>query len=173
MAIKQHPGLGCIVTCDFDRGFKQPEMVKLRPVVVISPPISWRPGLCTVVGLSTTAPEPPRPYHCKLTISPVLPEPWNSEEVWVKGDMIAAVGFHRLDLIRIGRDDATKARRYRMNLLSKEQLRMVRACVLHSLGLFQLTKHLLRSTYTPDSCSLALFRQISTLDLLGGRCAAE
>lgn len=142
MPIKHHPGLGCIVTCDFDRGFKKPEMVKLRPVVIVSPQISWRPGLCTVVGLSTTPPDPARPYHCQLTISPALPEPWSSEEVWVKGDMVVAVGFHRLNLIRIGRDDETKVRRYRMNVLTNEQLKKVRACVLHSLGLFQLTKHL-------------------------------
>lgn len=62
--------------------------------------------------------------------------------MWVKGDMIVAVGFHRLDLIRLGRDDDTKARRYRLNLLTGDQLMTVRKCVLHSLGLFQLTKHL-------------------------------
>lgn len=62
--------------------------------------------------------------------------------MWVKGDMVAAVGFQRLDLIRIGRDDETKQRRYRMQPLTAEQLKQVRGCVLHSLGLFQLTKHL-------------------------------
>lgn len=142
MPIQKHPGLGCIITCDFDRGFKEPEMVKLRPVVVISPSISWRPELCTVVGLSTTPPAPSRPYHCKLNINPPLPEPWDSSEVWVKGDMVAAVGFHRLNLIRIGRDDDTKVRRYRTNLLTKQQIKEVHACVLHSIGLFQLTKYL-------------------------------
>ena len=142
MPIKQHPGLGCIITCDFDRGFREPEMIKLRPVIVISPQISWRPGLCTVVGLSTTAPTPKRPYHCELEIYPPLPEPWDSGKVWVKGDMVAAVGFHRLNLIRLSRDDDTKVRRYRMNLLTKQQIIAVQSCVLHSLGLFQLTKHL-------------------------------
>ncbi len=134
MPIKQHPGLGAIVTCDFNQGFKEPEMVKLRPVVVVSPQIAWRPGICTVVGLSTTPPNPKRPYHCKLTIAPALPHPWDSEEVWLKGDMIVAVGFHRLNLIRIGRDDATKKRQYQTNVLSKEQLKEVQSCVLHSLG---------------------------------------
>ena len=142
MPITSHPGLGCIVTCDFDQGFKEPEMVKNRPVVVVSPQIAWRPGLCTVVALSLTAPATVRPYHCKLTIEPALPHPWSSEEVWVKGDMIAAVGFHRLNLIRMGRDSTGGIRRYRMNPLDPAQLKAVRACVLHSLGLFQLTKHL-------------------------------
>lgn len=142
MPIQQQPCLGTILLCNFDLGFKKPEMVKRRPVVVISPQVAWRPGLCTVVGLSTTAPEPKRPYHCKLVIDPTLPSPWDSGEVWVKGDMIAAVGFHRLDLIRIGRENDTQRRRYRMNTLSDDQLRAVRTCVLHGIGLFHLTKHL-------------------------------
>lgn len=129
------------MTCNFDQGFKEPEMVKNRPVVVISPQISWRPGLCTVVGLSCTAPVPVRPYHCKLVIAPPLPEPWNSREVWVKGDMIAAVGFHRLNLIRLGRDEHNK-RAYYVTAISEEHLTQVRKCVLHGLGMFQLTKHL-------------------------------
>jgi uncharacterized protein YifN (PemK superfamily) len=142
MSIQHHPGLGAIIICDFDQGFKEPEMVKKRPVVVISPQIAWRPGLCTVVGLSTTPPDTQRPYHCRLKISPKLPPPWDVEEVWVKGDMIVAVGFHRLNLIRLGRDDDTNCRRYRMNVLPKDQLKAVQTCVLNSIGLFHLTKHL-------------------------------
>ncbi|MEQ9178418.1 MAG: type II toxin-antitoxin system PemK/MazF family toxin, partial [Nitratireductor sp.] len=33
--------------CDFNTGFRVPEMVKRRPVVVISPKIKARPRLCT------------------------------------------------------------------------------------------------------------------------------
>lgn len=142
MAIREHPSTGTILTCDFDQGFKEPEMVKRRPVIVVSPQISWRPGLCTVVPLSTTPPEPKRPYHCKLTLHPPLPPPWDGAEVWVKGDMIVSAGFHRLDLIRLGRDENGSKRRYRMNILSREQLTEVRGCILHSLGLFSLTRHL-------------------------------
>jgi len=142
MAIKAHPSIGSILTCDFDQGFKAPEMVKNRPVVVVSPQISWRPGLCTVVGLSLTPPNPTRPYHCTLSLDPPLPPPWSAQDVWVKGDMITAVGFHRLNLIRVAADDGNKVRRYRMDVLSAEQLGAVRKCVLHGLGLFQLTKYL-------------------------------
>lgn len=117
-------------------------MVKLRPVVVISPQIQWRPGLCTVVGLSTTPPVPERPYHRRLILDPPLPPPWEAAEMWIKGDMVAAVGFHRLDLIRLPRDDESKVRRYRMNPISKQQLKDVQACVLHSMGLFYLAQHL-------------------------------
>lgn len=117
-------------------------MVKRRPVVVVSPQIAWRPGLCTVVALSTTSPEPVRPYNRKLILTPCLPHPWDTEEMWIKGDMIISAGFHRLDLVRLGREDQGGRRRYRMNPLTRDQLKDVRACMLHSLGLFALTKHL-------------------------------
>ncbi|GBQ27136.1 hypothetical protein AA12717_2577 [Gluconacetobacter sacchari DSM 12717] len=142
MAVEKAPNLGQIVLCDFSAGFKEPEMVKRRPVVVISPPISWRPGLCTVVALSTTPPDPARPYHCRLVLDPLPPSPWDSPEVWVKADLIMTVGFHRLDLIRCGRNPASGKRQYYTKCLSKEQLATVRKCVLHGLGLFGLTKHL-------------------------------
>ena len=116
-------------------------MVKRRPVVVLCPSISWRPGLCTVVGLSTTAPDPVRSYHCKLILNPPLPHPW-AAEMWVKGDMVATVGFHRLDLIRLPGQDESKRRIYRMNPLAADQLKDVRTCVLRGLGMFQLTRHL-------------------------------
>ena len=42
MALKYPPRPGTLWMCDFDTGFKPPEMVKKRPVVVISP----RPNPC-------------------------------------------------------------------------------------------------------------------------------
>jgi uncharacterized protein YifN (PemK superfamily) len=141
MAIKEHPGIGTILICDFDQGFKEPEMVKRRPVIVISPKISVRAGLCTVVALSTTEPSPEMPYHCQITLDPPLPHPWGDMARWVKGDMVAAVGFHRLDLPRFGKDGSGK-RIYRFAAVSDEDLRQVRQCVLSALGLAQLTKHL-------------------------------
>jgi uncharacterized protein YifN (PemK superfamily) len=81
------------------------------------------------------------PYHCQLNIRPVLPEPWRSDGVWLKGDMIYAVGFHRLDLIRLGKDRAGK-RLYRYDLLSEDQMKQIKICVLRGLGMSVLTKHL-------------------------------
>jgi mRNA interferase MazF len=88
--------------CDFE-GYREPEMVKRRPVVVISPKIVARPGLCTVVALSTTAPDPATQYHCQIDIRPRLPNWMESDGVWIKGDMIAVVAFNRLDFIRLGK----------------------------------------------------------------------
>lgn len=140
MAIQEHPVPGTIVLCDFRQGFREPEMVKRRPVIVLSPKIGARPGLCTVVALSGTAPDPVMPYHCWLEVEPPLPTPWNGDN-WVKGDMVNAVGFHRLDLIRVGKDSRGK-RRYRYDTLTSEQMRQVRACVLKGLGLTTLTRHI-------------------------------
>ena len=141
MPIKEHPPTGTILICDFETDFKLPEMVKIRPVVVISPKISGRYGLCTVVALSTTAPNPRMTFHAEISILPTLPPPWNAGKMWVKGDMIYAIGFHRLDFVRNGKDVNGK-RIYRFATLDNEQIKMVRTLVLRSIGLSTLTKHL-------------------------------
>ncbi|MGA2486058.1 MAG: type II toxin-antitoxin system PemK/MazF family toxin [Roseiarcus sp.] len=141
MPITEHPPLGTILICDFSAGFKVPEMVKRRPVVVISPKIAARAKLCTVVALSTTDPVPRMPYHSQLRIWPLLPEPWDKEFMWVKADMVYSVAFHRLDLLRKGkRPDGT--RNYIIRCLTEDQIREVRQCLLRSIGLSGLTKHL-------------------------------
>ncbi|WP_158047816.1 type II toxin-antitoxin system PemK/MazF family toxin [Skermanella pratensis] len=141
MAIKEHPPIGTVLFCDFDQGFKEPEMVKRRPVVVVSPKIGVRPGLCTVVALSTAEPVPKMPYHCRIDLDPPLPEPWGDRMRWVKGDMVCAVGFHRLDFPRYAKD-VTGVRKYRYEPISSEDLRRVRICILSALGLGGLTKHM-------------------------------
>lgn len=82
------------------------------------------------------------PYHLDLTsIAPPLPPPWDTGPNWVKGDMIYSVSFDRLDFIRVGKTyDGRQI--YRYNPLSEPQIRAVRACVLHALGLGGLTKNL-------------------------------
>jgi mRNA interferase MazF len=141
MPITDHPAPGTILVCNFNGTFKEPEMVKARCVVVLSPKIRSRAKLCTVVCLSSTAPNNVMQYHCQLDIRPNLPPPWDSDGIWVKGDMIYSIGFHRLDLIRIGKDRSGK-RIYRMDPISDEQMKSVKCCVLRGLGLSVLTKHL-------------------------------
>jgi mRNA interferase MazF len=141
VAIREHPPTGSILMCDFNAGFREPEMTKRRPVVVISPRIRSRPGLCTVVALSTTAPQPAMDYHCQVDFHPPLPEWMQSEGVWIKGDMVQAVSFHRLDFIRLPKG-ANGQRGYYYSTLSAENLTRIRGCVLGGLGLIHLTKHL-------------------------------
>ena len=141
MPINEHPYTGTVLLCDFNLGFVEPEMVKRRPVVVLSPKIAARPGLCTVVALSGKAPIPVMPYHCQIDIRPELPQEFSSNGVWVKGDMIYAVGLHRLDFIRTGKTPAGK-RTYHYEPLSNENIKRIRTCVLKALGLSILTNHL-------------------------------
>jgi mRNA interferase MazF len=133
MALSFHPAQGAILLCDYS-GFKPPEMVKRRPVIVISPRLRRRDNLCTVVPLSTTAPEAPQDYHCELELPRPLPAPWNAARHWIKADMLATVGFHRLNLIGIGRDQCGK-RKYLNMTITQDSLKAVQYCVLRALGL--------------------------------------
>lgn len=141
MPINDHPAPGTILVCDFNGTFREPEMVKPRCVIVVSPKIWGRAKLCTVVCLSSTVPNHVMPYHCQLDLRPELPPPWESDGVWVKGDMIYAVGFHQLNLIRLGKDRGGK-RIYRFDVISADQMKTVKCCVLRALGCSTLTKHL-------------------------------
>ena len=125
MSISEHPLIGTRLLCDFRMGFTEPEMTKRRPVIVLSPRISVRPKLCTVVPISTEPPRFPQPYHYELkNLVPPLPPPYDEGPNWVKGDMIVAVGFHRLDFFRYGKDAEGK-RIYRYEVLPADELKKV------------------------------------------------
>jgi mRNA interferase MazF len=138
--LKFHPEPGTILICDFS-GFIKPEMIKRRPVIVISPRLKRRKDLLTIVPLSTTPPDPIEDYHCKLTLNSPLPKPYDSLDMWVKADMIYNVSFHRVDLLRTERDQTGK-RKYLTPRLIEDDLRKVHHCILMGLGLPHLTKHL-------------------------------
>ena len=121
--------------------FKIPEMCKRRPVVVISPKIVDRPGLCTIVALSTAPPDPIMQYHAQINLLPKLPGPWESDGIWIKGDMVNSVAFRRLDLIRLGKSTDGK-RIYLLEPLSDDNIKIIRYCILRAIGLSVLTKHL-------------------------------
>lgn len=141
--INIHPRPGQILICDFSVGFKEPEMVKARPVVVLTPSMPGREGLVTVVALSTVAPRPPLNYHLLLPRSslPTLGT-FQDNDTWVKGDMIYTVGFHRLELIKLRGRKPDGRRDYFTNRLSRERMREIYACVLCGLNLGALASHI-------------------------------
>ena len=145
MAITIHPSPGQILLCDFSQGFRAPEMVKSkRPVIVLTPSFSHRSGLVTIVPLSTVRPDPIMPFHYQLPNN-CLPQTgtFQTGESWVKGDLIYTVGFHRLDLIRLGtRDPNTGKRIYYRRRLSRDRMKQIYTCVLHGLNLGDLSSHL-------------------------------
>ncbi|TCP10894.1 uncharacterized protein YifN (PemK superfamily) [Crenobacter luteus] len=91
-----YPKRGHVLLCDFSRGFVAPEMLKRRPVVVISPSATHGRKLCTVIPLSTTAPDPVMPWHYPLQRNP-NPLETQPVQVWAKCDMLYTVAFERLD----------------------------------------------------------------------------
>jgi len=127
MALQFHPRRGCVLMCDFS-GFKPPEMVKTRPVVVLS---GERIGVCTVVPLSATAPHPVKPWHHLLSAES-LPESLRDEPAWAKCDMVTTVSLERLDRVKNGRDGNGK-RIYVAKLISREDLTAIETCVIRSL----------------------------------------
>ncbi|MEC7546540.1 MAG: type II toxin-antitoxin system PemK/MazF family toxin [Pseudomonadota bacterium] len=145
MPITIHPRVGQILLCDFSQGFKEPEMVKSqRPVIVVASRIQGRNNLVTVVALSTVQPTNEMPFHYKLPKAsmPQLGR-FQEKDTWVKGDMLYTVGFHRLDLIKLGkRDPITGKRAYFSQRLGRTQMTCVFKCILHGLNLSKLVNHL-------------------------------
>ena len=145
MALTYHPKPGLILHCDFSEGFRAPEMVKSnRPVVVITPPMVGRPNLVTVVALSTVKPDPVMKYHLELPKScmPMLGR-FQQDSSWVKGDMVYTVGFHRLDMIRLGtRDPNTGKRLYFDRRFSRDRMKDVYRCVLIALNMGHVAEHI-------------------------------
>jgi mRNA interferase MazF len=96
MPLTFHPGRGAIVICDYSTGFRPPEMVKVRPVVIISPR-RRSSQLVTVVPISSTPPSPVEPWHYQL---PPGAYPPARGTVWVKADLVATVAIARLDRVK-------------------------------------------------------------------------
>lgn len=138
---KQHPaGLrfepapGQLLVCNFSLGFREPEIVKIRPVIVVSPKQHERRKVFTVVPISSQPPTKIKPYHLKLPNRTVPSKKY--EVAWVKGDLVQTVALHRLDRFKVGRDH------YTAPCISAELLRDVRRCVLHATGMAPLTHYL-------------------------------
>ncbi|WAC29242.1 type II toxin-antitoxin system PemK/MazF family toxin [Ancylobacter sp. SL191] len=139
MGIQYHPRIRTILLCDYEMGgFCEPEMVKRRPAVVISPQLPRRPNLCAVVPLSTTPPEHDVPYVVALELPFALPAPFDQTTCWAKCDMVAAVALRRLDLFRTGRDVSGK-RKYQEFRLPGGDFERIRQGVLRGLGFVNLT----------------------------------
>ncbi|WP_075216959.1 type II toxin-antitoxin system PemK/MazF family toxin [Mongoliimonas terrestris] len=133
MTITVHPDPGTIVRVDLAEGFRPPEMVKRRPAVVLSPPIVGRPQLCTILPLSSTEPRPILPHHLRIELDPCLPAPYDDRVMWLKGDIVLTVAFHRLRYLFS--HWANGQRRYDIRRLEAPVFSAVQSCVRSGLGL--------------------------------------
>jgi uncharacterized protein YifN (PemK superfamily) len=91
------PGPGSIVICDF-AGYVQPEMVKKRRVVVLSPLRQFRSSqdaTVIVVPLSEVEPHPLLPWHHAIRSGRYH----GVKRCWAKGDLVAHASLARLDRV--------------------------------------------------------------------------
>ena len=127
MALSYQPEPGTLWMCDFDTGFKAPEMVKKRPVVVIAPQPQRQVGLCTIVPLSSTPPIRVEPFHHQMDPRS-LPGKFQGKQTWAKCDMLYTVSLDRLSR-------ATKRPNAATFRVINEDLEAIRGCVMVALGL--------------------------------------
>jgi mRNA interferase MazF len=132
MPLKFFPRAGQIFVCDFT-DFKEPEMTKKRPVIVVSPRLPYRSELVAVVPISTVPPRHDLPFVVKLSKN-YHPTDALNPDTWAKCDMISNLSITRLDAFKIGR------RKYSYPTLAPEDLLSVRQGVIHGLGLWDLLK---------------------------------
>jgi len=120
LTLYYHPKQGDVLLCDFTRGFVAREMLKIRKVV-ISPTATHKRKLCTVVPISSTAPEIQYDWHHLLRINPLQSDGY--KELWVKCDMIYTVSFERLD--KLHRKTRSKGREYFVPRLGTDDMQGV------------------------------------------------
>lgn len=111
--------------CDF-AGYVIPEMVKVRPVVVIARNRKNR-HLVTIVPLSTTAPTVLEDHHHELSANPLPGRA--TTRCWAKCDMLATVSLARLDRYRMAK------RQYIVPALPTADLEAIRRAVVIALNL--------------------------------------
>lgn len=136
MPITFFPGAGMLLICDFS-GFTKPEMVKKRPVVVISGR-HRRDKLATIVPLSTTAPVPLHDHH-HLMDAKSLPGPFALKPTWAECDMVATLSISRLDRVMIR--DLSGKRQYISPQVTDEDFISILRGVLCAINLKALTGH--------------------------------
>jgi len=141
MALSFHPNPDAILICNYQTGFVEPEMVKTRLCVVVTPRLRRRERLCTVIPLSLTPPEHVCDYHREIEFERELPKPWEGKKRWAKCDMFATVSHGRLSPIGVGRGPSG-TRKYIYPTVSLEQLKEIRAGMLCALTFQQLTQYL-------------------------------
>lgn len=131
-----HPKQGEVLRCDYCN-LVDPEMSKVRWVVVISPKFLNRPNLCTVVPLSTKPPHKIEKYHVLMDKDPAPDS--GGDPVWAKCDMLMTVSFARLTAYYQGRRPDGK-RNYVTLSVSGKELGQIQQGALYAMGLAHLWK---------------------------------
>ena len=134
MPIKHPPYSGQIIICDYT-GFIVPEMVKKRPVVVVSPKPRSANRLCVVIPLSTTAPHNLESHHIEIVLPDELVSIAGfSKKCWAKCNMINTVSYQRLELVRFSRNASGK-RNYSYHRVGEDVLFNLRKAAAGTFGI--------------------------------------
>jgi uncharacterized protein YifN (PemK superfamily) len=127
MGLQFYPRAGQVLICDFS-GFKEPEMVKPRPIIVVSPRLPYRSDIVAIVPISLTEPRHELPFCYRLSKN-YHPEEPDDLPCWAKADMLLNLGTYRLSGFKVGR------RKWEYPALTGDDLKGVRRAVLCGLGL--------------------------------------
>jgi uncharacterized protein YifN (PemK superfamily) len=127
MAITFHPRAGQVLMGDFS-DLREPEMTKVRPIIVASPRLPYRSEIVAIVPISLTAPRHDLPFCFRLSKNYRPDEP-DDLVCWAKADMLMNVAIRRLNGFKVGR------RKWEFPQLSPEDLAGVRHAILCGLGL--------------------------------------
>lgn len=128
MPLTFQPKEKSVLVCDF-KGFVVPEMVKVRPVIVIARN-RLNSQLVTVVPLSTTEPTPLSKFHHPFAVNP-LPDK-RTIACWAKCDMVTTVSLARLDRYKMRMPEG---RKYVVPTISEDDFNAVRQAVVDALRL--------------------------------------
>lgn len=101
MPLPFYPRMGHVLVCDF-KGFQEPEMCKVRPVIVVSPRIPYRDEIVAVVPISLTEPRNKRASIYRLSKNYHPSEP-DDLPCWAICDMVLNIGRARLEGFKVGR----------------------------------------------------------------------
>lgn len=108
-------------------------MVKIRPVIVISPKLPFRSEIVTVVPVSLTEPKHDLPFVVRLSKN-YHPLEDDNLPCWAKCDMVMNIARWRLDGFKVGK------RKWEFPQATGPDLAAVRSGVIHSLGMGHLLK---------------------------------
>lgn len=113
------------MVCDFDESAVGAEMIKRRPVVVVSRHDAHRSQLCVVVSLSTTPPEDAKSWHHFMPHLRITN--WAADGgVWAKCDMLATVSLQRLNKPYIR---TRSGRQYVTHKLDQADMQAILGCI--------------------------------------------
>lgn len=133
MGLRFQPQISSVLMCDF-KGLIVPEIVKIRPIIVIARN-RCNNKLVTVVPVSTTEPIPFLDHHHELRQNPIPGK--EHLRCWVKCDMVMTISIERLDRVKIR---TRNGRDYIIPSIPHYEIIEIKNSVIHGIGMSYLLK---------------------------------